>query len=82
MFLEQRKKIDEIDNKLIKLLDKRFKITDQIGQIKKEKRLTVENKAREEEIFYKIEQDAMYNSEIKEIFELIMKISKERQNNL
>ena len=46
----RRKKIDEIDSELVKLLDKRFKIVNGVKKWKKENKLKMEDKTREKEI--------------------------------
>lgn len=45
-----RKEIDAIDNEMMKLLVKRFEITKKIRRYKKENKLPVMDKAREEHI--------------------------------
>ncbi len=51
-----REEIDKLDEYIIKILDKRFELTDQIGEIKKEEGIKVDDNQREEEIIKKISQ--------------------------
>lgn len=69
-----RKKIDDIDLKLSKLLKKRAKLTLEIGKVKKFNSLPLKDKKREEEILEKFE--TTYE---KEIFKKILKESKKYQ---
>lgn len=71
---KNRKKIDDIDLKISKLLKKRAKLTIKIGKIKKSNSLPLKDKKREEEILKKFETD--YE---KEIFKKILKESKKYQ---
>lgn len=47
---KKRKKIDKIDNKIVKLLEKRFEIVNKLKQLKKKNGIKMEDKQREEEI--------------------------------
>lgn len=71
---KNRKKIDDIDLKISKLLKKRAKLTIAIGKIKKSNSLPLKDKKREEEILEKFE--TTYE---KEIFKKILKESKKYQ---
>ena len=48
-----RKEIDKIDNDLIKIIAKRFKITERVRDFKKENNLPIEDKNREAQILEK-----------------------------
>lgn len=73
-----RKEIDTLDQKLMKLLDERFNLTNEIGQIKRKDNINVLNKDREEEILSKT-YDYNNNLLINKTYEQILKISKESQ---
>ena len=46
-----RQQIDKLDNQLLEILARRFAVTKQIGEYKKKKNLSVQDKKREKEIF-------------------------------
>ena len=51
MSLEKlREEVDEIDKKVLELLSKRKKVVEQIGKIKQEKHLVINDKNREDEL--------------------------------
>lgn len=79
MIEDKRKKLNDIDNKIIKLLKQRFLITKKIGEEKYINHLNIENSVREKEIISKI--DSFKNSEIKEVYETIFKESKKNQKH-
>lgn len=67
-----RKMIDEIDNKIIKLLSQRFKHAKTIGKIKKQKCLPIIDAKREQKIIkQKINQTKLSDDFIKKLFRLI-----------
>lgn len=81
-----RKKIDLIDERIIKLLSERMETSKKIGQIKKERNLDVLDSTREYELkdlhknlsaMYTIDQEF-----IADIFELIIKFSKNTQKGI
>jgi chorismate mutase len=53
MIQEHRKQIDEIDSKIISLLEKRETIVKKIKEIKLKENITLEDKEREEQILKK-----------------------------
>ena len=79
---EKRQQIDSLDNQIIKLLNQRFSLTDEIGQLKKEKKLSVEQAGREQIIYDKIKRQSIYADELVQIYEKIMSLSKQRQQNI
>ena len=79
MLSEKRQQIDQIDQQIIDLLDQRFALTDAIGQIKKEQQLAVLQNTREQAIYAQIDKQAQNNDDIKQIYQQIMTLSKERQ---
>ena len=80
-----RKKLDEIDMELISLLEKRFNITEEIGEIKVKSGLPIAQKTREEEILKGIDTRLMtsnYRVQIKALYEALFEISKKSQSAL
>ena len=78
-----RRKIDSIDNRIIKLLKARLKYVEKIGNIKKQNGLEISDQKRENFIIRKIEKSV--NPEdvepIKEIYSTIFEISKKIESN-
>ncbi|MFA6618570.1 MAG: chorismate mutase [Candidatus Neomarinimicrobiota bacterium] len=75
-----RKKIDSIDEKIVKLLDERMGLAFEIGKIKKEKARGVFDASREDEVFSKlkaISKECISDDEVKELYEHIISISRE-----
>ncbi len=73
-----RKEIDEIDKKIMTLLDDRFTKTNQIGQIKHDTKSNILDKNREDNILNKTSIYSHY-PEIKVIYKTIMSESKKSQ---
>ncbi len=72
-----REKIDIIDKKIIRLLEKRFEIVKKIGVSKKKLKLPLTDKKREREILNKISKiSTTYSNQIKHIYTEIIKLSK------
>ncbi len=71
---EYRIKIDEIDNKIMQLLEARFNNTEEIMRIKKKKGLNKLDKGREDIILLKAKS---HGEEVYDIYNYILKISKE-----
>lgn len=79
-----RKKIDEIDTKLLKLLAERLEIVQEIGEYKKKNHLPIQNQERERKMIkdriQKLKEFGFDDEElVQELFELIMKKSREMQ---
>lgn len=75
--IELRKQIDNIDSKIIKLIEKRFEISREIGKLKRENGFEIEDKKREKEII----ENRISNSKLSKeftmnLFNLIFKESK------
>lgn len=70
---EYRSEIDAIDTIISAMLEKRFSITDKVGKLKKEQGLPIFDRSREDEIIAK-----QKTEENKEIFNLILDLSKKR----
>lgn len=79
-----RKKIDEIDLKLIKILAERFKVTKKIRMMKLQNDLPIEDKEREQKIMENTESLASRNKIspdlVKKILKLIIDKVKEGKN--
>lgn len=78
-----RKEIDNIDDELIALFEKRLEIAKKIGDYKKKNSLPILDSKREKEKIEKIlsKSEYRYRKYIEEIFEDIFKISKEYQKD-
>lgn len=85
-----RLELDNIDQEVVKLLVKRFHITDEIGAIKLEQGMNIYDESREKVIYDKIRQicyetlteDDDISDIIVEIYTLIMLNSRKRQELL
>lgn len=74
-----RKKIDKIDEQLIKLLDERMGLAFELGKLKKSDGRDVFDANREEEVFNKLQdlpKQTIRDDEIKELYEQIIRISR------
>ena len=74
-----RKKIDKIDEQLVKLLDERMELAFELGKLKKEHGRDVLDEGREKEVFEKLQalpKQTVRDDEIRELYELIIKISR------
>ncbi len=79
---EYRKKIDQIDNKIINLLSKRLYNVQKIGKLKKQLGIPIGDNEREKEILerlYQMANDSLTTNQIDLIFKTIFKIAKEIQ---
>jgi chorismate mutase len=75
--IKSRKEIDRIDGKMIKLFEKRFEISREIGEIKRENGFEVEDRQREKEIIENRARNSRLSKEfITNLFDLIFKESK------
>lgn len=78
-----REQIDDLDNEIINLLNKRFNVSLQIGKEKAKSSKNILDKSREQKIYNKIvNADIQHKYEITNIYTEIMKMSKEQQNNI
>ena len=78
-----RNQIDDIDNKIMELLVKRFSIASKIGEIKNINKLKITNQNREEEIINRLSKEyigALNKNQIISIYSPIFSISKQIQN--
>ena len=81
MLKNKREEINKLDNLIIEALEKRFKITKEIGFYKSQNNINILNQGREEEIINKIINGEFDNEDqIIKIYQEIMIISKDQQN--
>lgn len=81
MLKQYRDQIDQIDEQLISLLDKRFEITKQVGDYKRANNIAILNHDREQQIINKIvTSDAKHPQQIIDVYQAIMSISKGQQH--
>lgn len=73
-----RKSIDQIDDQLMKLLNERFALTNQIGKVKQAEKLEVTNNDREEEILSKT-YEYINQLPVAKVYQEIFNISKGMQ---
>ncbi len=69
---ELRKRIDEIDEQIIRLLEERVRIAKEIGAIKRELNLPIRDEEREEEVLKKA-------GKFREVFEKIVEVCRDVQ---
>lgn len=78
-----RKQIDLLDENLLQLLKKRFSLTHQVGKLKKQRKLPIEDAKREEEILSRLlskaETFGLGGGFIKSLFKQILEESKKEQ---
>ena len=75
---EKRLKIDEIDDRIMILLDNRYRLTTEIGSLKKQKNIKVLDSNREMIILEKISR-LSHSPQINRIYNTILKESKDLQ---
>ncbi len=81
---EIRNSITEVDEKIVKLLEKRFNLCLQVGQYKKKNNLPIFDEEREKIVIKKCSQlleDSNYCIYLQNIYEEIMNTCKEIQKN-
>ncbi len=74
-----RKQIDEIDESILKLLEKRMKITDSVGEYKRAHNVAILQKGREDEIIRRLSELAVHpvlSQTIASIYKPIMDAAK------
>ena len=83
---KHREEIDDIDWKILDLLNKRIKISKIIGKYKEENNLEIKSISREQEITNKIQDFCNKNNldkkYINEIFKIILEYSRNEQKKL
>jgi monofunctional chorismate mutase len=81
--LELRQKIDKLDEDIIQLLKRRMGISKEVGKLKEELDIPVEDKEREKEIIDRLTQQAGRNlseEQLIRIFTAVFKSSKQAQH--
>lgn len=78
-----RKKINKLDSKLIKILEKRFAVCKKIGKYKSKRGILILDKKREKEIIKNLCKKTNFSRDfVKKLFCLILGESKKLQKNL
>jgi len=80
--LELRKMIDKLDEKIIQLLKKRMNVSKDVGRLKEELHIPVEDMTREKEIIERLTQKAgrsLSEEQLIRIFTAVFKSSKQIQ---
>lgn len=79
---EYRVEIDEIDREIVQLFEKRMETVLKVASYKKENGMEVLQSSREEVVLQKAVnnlKDKKYEDDIREVFELLMKLSRNSQ---
>lgn len=74
-----RKRIDHIDEQIVKLLDERMSLAFEIGQIKKTEGLPVYDAGREEQVYarlHELPKVSIRDDELRDLYEHIIRISR------
>ena len=78
-----REEINNLDQELLELLEERFLLCEQIGEIKKENNLPIEDKKREAQIIQtKVNSTSLDREFVKNLYALILAESKRIQQGL
>jgi chorismate mutase len=80
-----RKNIDKLDKNIIELISERFKITNNIGKLKKDNNIKVFDNNRENELYIKIKKynnNILSEDDIVIIYKTIISLSKNKQSKL
>lgn len=75
-----RKKINQIDEQLIELLEKRIEVSKEIGNLKKKKNIAIFDAEREKEIIEYYTKNSDNKEYIEKFLHTLMDISKEVQS--
>ncbi len=76
--IKLRQEIDEIDNKMMNLLERRYVLTNKIGIKKKQSKIQILDANRESQIFNKISKYS-HSPQIRHIYNAILNESKKDQ---
>ena len=76
--IELRRRIDEIDNEIMKLLSERYEISDQIGNIKSTSKVQILDQKREEYVLNKTKKHS-HSPQLELVYRAIMGESKNIQ---
>lgn len=81
MLDKYRSEIDQLDDQIITLLNKRFEVTSQVGKYKRENQIAILNSQREQAIISKIKQLNLSNqSAVVDTYQALIEISKRYQD--
>ena len=79
-----RKEIDDIDSKIVELIEQRMKVVCEVGDLKKDLEISVEDLKREKEIIQRLTSNSSKNLTEKQlirIFSAVFKSSKQIQRD-
>ena len=79
-----RKEIDDIDSKIVELIEQRMKVVCEVGDLKKDLEISVEDLTREKEIIQRLTSNSSKNLTEKQlirIFSAVFKSSKQIQRD-
>ena len=82
MLEKQRAEIDAIDREIVALFERRMQVVVEVAQIKKENGMAILDANREKEVIQKVQsylKDATLKEELAEVYETLMKVSKDYQ---
>lgn len=78
-----RDEISQLDDEIIKLLERRFEVTQDVGKFKKSNCIEILNESREQLIIDKIKSlDLNHETSIVDIYTYLMLVSKKQQEDL
>lgn len=82
MLEKQRAEIDAIDREIVALFERRMQVVVDVARIKKENGIAILDANREKEVIAKVQSyvtDEGLKEELREVYEAIMKVSKDYQ---
>lgn len=82
MLEKQRAEIDAIDREIVALFERRMQVVVDVARIKKENGMAIFDGSREKEVIAKVQSyltDEGLKEELREVYETLMKVSKDYQ---
>ena len=82
MLEKQRAEIDAIDREIVALFERRMQVVVDVARIKKENGIAILDASREKEVIAKVQsylKDGHLKEELAEVYETLMKVSKDYQ---
>ena len=82
MLDNQRAEIDTIDREIVSLFERRMQVVMDVDRIKKENGMAIFDASREKEVIAKVQSyltDEGLKEELREVYETLMKVSKDYQ---
>ena len=82
MLEKQRTEIDTIDREVVSLFERRMQVVMEVARIKKENGMIIFDASREKEVIAKVQsylKDEGLKEELREVYETLMKVSKDYQ---